>query len=203
MQSWVGSRIVPLVVIEDPKHVAPLIDALLEAGLGLIEIALRTPRALEAIETAAKLGSMTVAAGTVVKVEQFASVRSAGAHFAVSPSFTPALAQASRLQGLPWIPGIASTSEAQSASEQGFDHLKIYPADLLGGPGFVSALGAVLPDLRFIPSGGVTQQNFSGYLSKPNVFAVSGSWIAPKELIASAQFTEITARARSAVALIQ
>ena len=195
---WTGSRIVPLVVIEETSQTEPLLDALLAAGLNLVEIALRTPRAMESLEIAAKRGDMTVAAGTVLTAEQFSQVIQAGADFAISPSFTAELSEAASESGFPWIPGVASASEALTARSQGFSSLKIYPAELLGGPSFVQSMGAVFQDLSFMPSGGVSQDNYLEYLSQPNVFAVSGSWIAPKDLIAQGEFAEITRRARAA-----
>ena len=195
---WTGSRIVPLVVIEETSQTEPLLDALLAAGLNLVEIALRTPRAMESLEIAAKRGDMTVAAGTVLTAEQFSQVIQAGADFAISPSFTVELSEAASESGFPWIPGVASASEALTARSQGFNSLKIYPAELLGGPSFVQSMGAVFQDLSFMPSGGVSQDNYLEYLSQPNVFAVSGSWIAPKDLIAQGEFAEITRRAKAA-----
>ena len=188
----------PLVVIEEPNHTEPLLDALLEAGLNLIEIALRTPRAIEAVEIAARRADMTVAAGTVLTAEQLQQVIQAGADFAVSPCFTTELSEAASNSGFPFIPGIASTSEAMTARNQGFSYLKIYPAEPLGGSRFVQSLSAVFQDLSFMPSGGVSQKNFLDYLSQHNVFAVSGSWIAPKDLISSGRFDQITRRAKHA-----
>lgn len=188
----------PLVVIEETSKTEPLLDALLAAGLNLVEIALRTPRAMDCIEIAARRTDVTVAAGTVLTAEQFSQVIEVGADFAVSPSFTSELSGAAAESGFPWIPGVASASEALTARSQGFDSLKIYPADLLGGPRFVNSLGAVFQDLSFMPSGGVSQENYLEYLSQPNVFAVSGSWIAPKDLIAQGDFAEITRRAKAA-----
>lgn len=166
--------------------------------MNLVEIALRTPRAMESLEIAAKRGDMTVAAGTVLTAEQFSQVIQAGADFAISPSFTAELSEAASESGFPWIPGVASASEALTARSQGFNSLKIYPAELLGGPSFVQSMGAVFQDLSFMPSGGVSQDNYLEYLSQPNVFAVSGSWIAPKDLIAQGEFAEITRRAKAA-----
>lgn len=188
----------PLLVIDDPSQTDPLLDALAETGLNLVEIALRTPRALESVEIAAKREDFTVAAGTVLTTEQLNRVFKAGADFAVSPSFSEELSDAVSATGLPWIPGIASASEALAARNRGFTCVKIYPADLLGGPRFVQSLGAVFEDLSFMPSGGVSQENYLDYLSQPNVFAVSGSWIAPRNLIAQGEFAEITRRANQA-----
>lgn len=191
----------PLVVIDEPSQTDQLLDALVKAGLTLVEIALRTPQALESVKIAAKREDLTVAAGTVLNASQFKQVLQAGADFAVSPAFTAELAEAASDSGLPWIPGIATASEALTARSQGFNSLKIYPADLLGGPRFAKSLGDVFQDLSFMPSGGVTQENFLDYLSQPNVFAVSGSWIAPRELISKGEFSEITRRAKEALEL--
>lgn len=202
-QPWSGAAIVPLLVIEDPAQTEPLVGALVEGGLNLVEIALRTPGALHAIELAANTSGVKVAAGTVVRAEQFEQVRNAGAEFAVSPAFTSELADAAQAARVPWIPGIGSVSEALEARGCGFHHLKIYPADLLGGPGFVASLSAVFQDLTFMPSGGVSEQNFVEYISLPSVAAVSGSWIAPKQLISQGEFALITERAHRACEAIK
>lgn len=196
---WSGTRIVPLVVIDDPRQTELLLDSLAEAGLNLVEIALRTPRAMDSIKIATQMGGFTVAAGTVLTPTQLNQVFEAGVDFAVSPSFSEELSDAVSVTGMPWIPGIASASEALAARNRGFKSVKIYPANLLGGPQFVQSLGAVFEDLSFMPSGGVSQENFLDYLSQSNVFAVSGSWIAPRNLIAQGEFAEITRRAKEAL----
>jgi len=101
----------------------------------------------------------------------------------------------------PFVPGIATVTEAQNALDRGFTFQKLYPADLLGAEKFARSIGAVLPDIKLLPSGGVTEANLATYLGEPNIFAVTGSWIAPREVIAAGDFAEITRRAKSATAL--
>lgn len=200
---WNGLRIIPLVVLERASDVTPLLDAFAKGGLFTIEIALRTPAALEAIGIASARKDFTVAAGTVLTAEQVSRSIDAGASFGLAPSSSPELLGAVVRHSWPFIPGFSTVSEAQQLFEQGFSSLKLFPADLLGGVNFCKALGSVMPSLRIAPSGGVGEGNLAEYLAEPNVFAVSGSWIAPKQLIVDHQFAEIERRAATAVSLVR
>ena len=195
---WAGSRILPLVVVDEAHAVAPVIDALLHGGISVIEIGLRTPAALEAIEIAVQRGDILVGAGTVTSTSLLQQARDAGASFGLAPSASSAVLDAALNATWPFIPGISTVTEAHHAAERGFSFQKLYPADLLGGEKFARALGATLPDIRLLPSGGVNEGNVESYLSEPNVFAVSGSWIAPRDVIAAGDFEEISRRAREA-----
>ena len=197
-QPWVGHRILPLVVIDEPKTVRSVIDALGQGGLSIIEIALRTPAALRAIEVAADHGGMTIAAGTVTTVEQVRNAIDAGASFGLAPSSVLPVMEAAQSAHWPFIPGIATVSEAHSAHDKGFGFQKVYPADLLGAEKFARSVYHTLPDINLLPSGGVTQSTMETYLREPNVFGVSGSWIAPRDLVAAGDFGEISRRAREA-----
>lgn len=196
---WTGFRIVPLVVIENSDDVGFVMDALLEGGISVIEIGLRTEAALEAIRKAVSLEKMVVAAGTVRTSEQVYQVQDAGVSFGISPSSSVDMMETALDVGLALIPAIASLTEAQVALDLGYVDLKTYPTDLLGGEKFLRAVGAVMPEVRLLPAGGVNQQNLASYLSEPNVFAISGSWIAHRDLIAARDFGEITNRAKKAL----
>lgn len=196
---WLGFRVVPLVVIDNPSDVTSVMDALLAGGIGVIEIGLRTPAAMEAIEIAVKQESLVVAAGTVRTKQQVHDVLSAGVAFGISPSSTKSMMSEALDKGLPLIPAVASLTEAQIALDMGYTDLKTYPTDLLGGPKFLRAIGAVMNEVRLMPAGGVTEENLASYLSESNVFGVSGSWIAQRDLINKKDFAEITRRAARAM----
>ena len=198
---WHGHIIVPLVVIDRADDVNSVMDALLAGGITNIEIALRTPAALEAIKIASARGDFTVAAGTVTSSELVSKAIDAGADFGLSPAAQDSVLNAAQDSKWPFLPGIATPSEALRMSERGFSHVKVYPTDLLGGEKFLDALAQVIPTLQLLPSGGVNELNLVSILSKPNVFAVSGSWIASKTDIAERSFTQITERASKALKL--
>lgn len=199
---WGTARIIPLLVIDLADDVLPVTEALADGGITVFEIGLRTPAAIDAIRLAVQAGVGTVAAGTVTNPEQLSQVIDAGAAFGVSPAFTPSLSKAVVDNNFPFIPGIGSVSEALAAWESGFAHQKLYPADLLGAEKFAKALASVLPDISLMPSGGVGEPNLQNYLAQPNVFAVSGSWLAPQALVAERRFDEIRDRARRALELV-
>jgi len=187
-----------LVVFNRVDDVAPVIDALMEGGIGIIEIALRTPSSLSSLEKAAALGSLTVGAGTITKPTELAWARNAGATFGVSPATSPGLLGALAENEWPFIPGAMTISEAMTLRDNGFQSIKLYPFNSVGGLNFVASLRAVLPDLTVMPSGGVDASLASELLRHNGVFAVSGSWIAPPAAIASGDWKGITARALAA-----
>lgn len=195
---WEGSRIVPMVVLDQADEISRVVEALRGGGISVVEVALRTPAALDAIEIAARHGDVTVAAGTVTRAEQVRHAMNAGASFGLGPSSVPSVMEETLAAQWPFIPAISTVTEANVALEKGFRFQKVYPANLLGGEKFARAVGAVLPEISFIPSGGVSETNAATYLTEPNIFAVTGSWIAPRELIAAGDFEEITRRAARA-----
>jgi 2-dehydro-3-deoxyphosphogluconate aldolase/(4S)-4-hydroxy-2-oxoglutarate aldolase len=194
-----GTRVIPVVTIERAEHAAPLARALVAGGLRLIEVTLRTPAALDALgEIAAALPEAVLGAGTLREPAQLGAAQAAGARFGVSPGHTVELLEAAEAAGLPFLPGVASASEAMGLAGRGYSLLKLFPAEALGGVATLRALAAPLPDLAFCPSGGVSQANLADYLACPNVACVGGSWIAPPELLAAADWAGIEARARAA-----
>ncbi len=198
---WDGHRVVPLVVIERADDVNKVMDALLAGGISILEIALRTPAALEAIKIASARGDFTVAAGTVTSSELVSKVIDAGANFGLSPAAQDSVLNAARDRQWPFLPGIATPSEAARMADRGLSHVKVYPTDLIGGEKFLDALAQVMPSLQLLPSGGVSEQNLASLLSRKNVFAVSGSWIATKTDISEQKFNQITERASKALEL--
>lgn len=196
---WEGFRVIPLVIIDEANSINPLMDALEKAGLSVIEIALRSEAALEAISIASKRSGFLVAAGTVNTPGQVSSAIAAGAVFGLSPASSEKVLDEVERNNWPFVPAIATPTEAQRMLLRGYSDLKVYPLDLLGGAKFLNALSSVMPQVRMIPSGGVSEANLASLLEQPNVIAVSGSWIAPRKLIAEKKFDEITRRAATAL----
>lgn len=196
------ARVLPVVVIERVEQAVPLSRALLTAGIDAIEITLRTPAALQAIAVIAnELPAMHVGAGTVLTVHELAEVQRAGARFALSPGATSGLLEAASAVAMPFIPGVASASEAMAARDRGFRLLKFFPAQALGGATALRALAGPLRDLQFCPTGGLTAENAPNYLALPNVPLVGGSWITPLDAIRQGDWARIASLARHASTL--
>lgn len=195
------SKVIPVVTLDDVAHAVPLADALLEGGIGIAELTLRTPEALAGIERLAReRPEFCVAGGTCRTPADLQRVADAGAAFAVSPGATAALVAAARRLPVPWLPGAATPSEMMGLSDEGYIHLKLFPAALSGGIDLLRAVTPVLPALQFCPTGGITPDNVAAFLAQPNVRCVGGSWIAPAELLRRAAWSDITRNAASALA---
>lgn len=201
-----SARIVPVVEIDDAAAAVPLAKALVEAGLPVIEVTLRTPAGLHAVaDIAREVPQMTVGAGTVLNAEQAAQAVDAGASFLVSPGFTPALSQTARERDVPLYPGTVTATEALQAMDAGHLTLKFFPAEASGGIPALRALGGPLTHtgVQFMPTGGVNTGNLLDYLALPVVAAVGGTWIARREQIAAGDFDGIRATAADAVARVR
>ncbi len=195
-------RVVPVVVIEDPSTAVKLAETLVACGLPAIEVTLRTPRAIEAMAAIAEdVPDMLVGAGSLRDTAQIDAVLHAGARFGVSPGSTPTLLSAAEASGLPFIPGAVTPSESLALLERGYTLQKFFPAGLSGGARYLAALGAPIPEVRFMPTGGVTPENAPEYLALKNVACVGGTWVAPAGLIAEGRFDEIADLARAAADL--
>lgn len=198
-----GSKIVPVVVLANADVAVPLAEALLEAGLGVIEVTLRTDDALQGIEQIAKsVPDMVVGAGSLRRPEQFAEVAAAGARFAVSPGSSSRLLAAAADHKMAFIPGAATPSEMIALFEQGYQLQKFFPAELAGGQPFLKAVGAPLPEVCFMPTGGVTPDNAKDYLALKNVACIGGSWITPAKLQANGDFDAIRQIGADAASLL-
>jgi len=196
------SPVIPVVTLSNSAQSVPLADALCAGGIGLIEITLRTDQALAAIAAVAeKRPGVIVGAGTCLTIEDLRAAKEAGAAFAVIPGATPALLEAAGDIDIPLLPGGATVSEVMMLREHGHRLLKFFPAEASGGTTFLQAIGPVLPDISFCPTGGVTAQNAPDYLTLPNVTCVGGSWIAPAELVDACGWAEISRRAADAAML--
>lgn len=194
--------VMPVIVIDNAADAIPLADALLEGGLRTIEITLRTPAALGAIEAIARTGSeICIGAGTVTSAGLARSAIDAGAKFAVSPGTTTDVIDGCADVGLPLLPGAATVSEMMSLMQAGFTAMKFFPAMAAGGPGFVKSLASPLPQITICPTGGITAATAPEWLALPNVRCLGGSWVAPQKLIADGDFATIRNLAKEAAAL--
>ena len=194
--------VIPVVTIEDPALAVPLARTLVEAGLPVVEVTLRTERALAAIEAIARdVPEAIIAAGTVVRREQIAQVAAAGATFIVTPGTSRAMAEALAAGPIPAMPGCASASEALELADLGFTIVKFFPALQSGGAPWLRSIAAPLPHIGFCPTGGVDFKSAPDYLACPNVVCVGGTWVTPKDLLAAGDWAAIGQLARAAAAL--
>ena len=197
------SRIIPVIVIEDPKDAGALASAMLAGGLPIAEITLRTPRALEALRRITQeQPEMFAGAGTVLNVAQAEQVRDAGAKFVVSPGFSRAVVDYCLEHDLPVYPGVSTASEIEAALDAGLNLLKLWPIETLGGVEYLQLLAGPFAGVEFNPSGGLTAASFEKYLSLPNVVACGGPWMAPSEWIAARQFDRIRDAVRDTVSKV-
>ncbi|WP_328657158.1 bifunctional 4-hydroxy-2-oxoglutarate aldolase/2-dehydro-3-deoxy-phosphogluconate aldolase [Streptomyces sp. NBC_00334] len=194
--------VVPVVVLDDLADAVPLARALVAGGLPAIEVTLRTPVALDAIRAiAGEVPDAVVGAGTLVTAEQVGEVVAAGARFLVSPGWTDVLLEAMRASGVPFLPGVSTTSEVVALLERGVREMKFFPAEAAGGTAYLKALAAPLPQARFCPTGGITPASAPEYLALPNVGCVGGSWMLPKDAVAGRDWGRVEALAREAAGL--
>lgn len=194
--------VIPVVVIEKLEHAVPLARALVEGGLPLIEVTLRTPVALEAIRAiAAEVEGAILGAGTVTETAHVEASLEAGAAYLVSPGTTPDFAKALAQAPVPVLPGCATVSEAMALRALGFEVLKFFPAEAAGGVPFLKSIAGPLPGIRFCPTGGIGPANAESYLALPNVVAVGGSWVVPADAIRAGDFTKVRDLAKAASTL--
>jgi 2-dehydro-3-deoxyphosphogluconate aldolase/(4S)-4-hydroxy-2-oxoglutarate aldolase len=198
-----AARLVAVLTIEDADRAVPLARALVAGGVRTLEITLRTKAgAAAAAAVRQAVPEAVVGIGTVLTPDDLALVRQLDLNFAFSPGATPELLDAAREMAIPFVPGIGTASELMAAMARGFDVVKLFPAEQLGGIGMLRALGGPFPSARFNPTGGVTEDNIGAYLAQPNVVAVGGSWLAPAADLRAGNWDGITARARRVMASI-
>ncbi|XVV05628.1 bifunctional 4-hydroxy-2-oxoglutarate aldolase/2-dehydro-3-deoxy-phosphogluconate aldolase [Actinosynnema sp. CA-248983] len=196
------SPVIPVVVLDDAAHAVPLAQALLRGGIRVIELTLRTPAALPAIERiAAEVPDIVLGAGTVTAPEHAEQALKAGASFLVTPGSTDRVLDAVEDTGLPFLPGAATVSEAMKLAERGLTALKFFPAEAAGGADYLKSIGGPLPGLRFCPTGGITPETAPKYLALPNVGCVGGSWLTPKDALAAGDWARVESLAKAAAAL--
>jgi 2-dehydro-3-deoxyphosphogluconate aldolase/(4S)-4-hydroxy-2-oxoglutarate aldolase len=193
--------IVPVLTIDTPDDAEPLARTLVDAGLPILEITLRTPVALQAIERMREVPGAIVGAGTVLNAHDLDAVERAGAMFAISPGATSALLRAAADRAMPLLPGIATASELMAARELGYRRFKFFPAESSGGVAALRGFAGPFADVRFCPTGGIDATKAPGYLALGNVFAVGGSWMVPAQAVRKGDWSAIATLARSAAAL--
>ena len=196
--------VVPVLAIERVAQAGPLARALVEAGLPVLEVTLRTPVALEAIRRIRiEVPSAVVGAGTVLTPTDVAAVDAAGAAFAIAPGATPTLYAAARTSSIPFLPGIATASELMAGLEQGHTRFKFFPAEAAGGIAALRGFAGPFPQVKFCPTGGIDAARAPAYLALPNVVTVGGSWMVPADALAAADWARIGTLARVAAGLRQ
>ncbi|SDE02786.1 bifunctional 4-hydroxy-2-oxoglutarate aldolase/2-dehydro-3-deoxy-phosphogluconate aldolase [Kordiimonas lacus] len=195
------SPVIPVLAFESAEEAVDVCRVIFEEGLKVLEITLRHPTALEAIAAVRKdlPADAIVGAGTVITPDLAKKAMDAGAEFGVSPGLTEELAKTVKALDWAFLPGVATLSEAMQAREWGFSELKFFPASLSGGPGFLKAVGSVLPDLTFCPTGGISADTAPEYRALKNVATVGGSWITPRGRDGKIHLDVVRELARTAV----
>lgn len=193
--------VIPVIILDDVDKARPLAEALVAGGLPVLEVTLRTPNALRVIAEMARVTGAVVGSGTIRSPLQMGHSVDAGCQFMVSPGASPRLLEAAEDYAIPLLPGVATPTEAMTASEHGYSFLKFFPAEALGGAPVLKAFASPLPDIIFCPTGGIDLIKARTYLALPNVICVGGSWVLPQDAIESGDFRRIEALAREAAGL--
>jgi 2-dehydro-3-deoxyphosphogluconate aldolase/(4S)-4-hydroxy-2-oxoglutarate aldolase len=188
--------VIPVVVVHDAADAVPIAKALVDGGLPIIELTLRTPAALDAVERIAdEVPEIIVGAGTIVDTAQPKQALTAGAQFLVSPGSTADLRAAMRDTGLPHLPGVATVSEVMALLEDGYTDMKFFPAEAAGGAAYLRAIHSPVPAARFCPTGGITPTSMAEYLRTPNVGCVGGTWLTPADAVQRHDWQQISSLA--------
>jgi 2-dehydro-3-deoxyphosphogluconate aldolase/(4S)-4-hydroxy-2-oxoglutarate aldolase len=194
--------VIPVITVEHIDHAVPLARALCAGGLRVLEVTLRTPAALPAIEAMRKaVPDAVVGVGTLARPGDFVTAGNAGAQFGVSPGLTAEMAAAARAASFPMLPGIMTPTELLAGLAWGYDTFKLFPAQQAGGIGMLKALGAPFPEVVFCPTGGISRATAPDFLALPNVACVGGSWVAPTDKIRAGDWAGIEALAKDATSL--
>jgi len=198
---FAAGPVVSVLVINDVEKAVPLAKALMEGGIKVLEVTLRTPAAIDVIKRIAQeVPDSLIGAGTVTNAQQLKAVVEAGAKFAISPGMTADLLKAGMDSEIPLIPGISSTSDLMKGKDAGYTHMKFFPAEASGGVKAIKSISGPFPDVTFCPTGGIGPNNYNDYLALNNVKCVGGSWLAPDDAIESGDWARITQLAKEAVA---
>ncbi|MDF1762362.1 MAG: bifunctional 4-hydroxy-2-oxoglutarate aldolase/2-dehydro-3-deoxy-phosphogluconate aldolase [Oleibacter sp.] len=185
--------LMPVIVINDIEEAVPMAKALVDGGVKLLEITLRTPHALEAIKRIrAEVPEAILGVGTVTTPKQLDDAIEAGVEFAVSPGATDTLLKAAQQWSGAFVPGVGTPSEMMRAAEYGFTHMKLFPAMASGGKAMLNSVSGPLPQLRFCPTGGIGAETYREFLALKNVFAVGGSWLTPQDLVSARNWQAIS-----------
>src|SRR6187399_870698 len=186
-------KILPIVVMDKSEHAAAFGDVLSAGGLPVAEVTFRTPAAEDSVRILAKRGDLLVGAGTILTIEQADRAIDAGAQFLVTPGTNPNVIEHALKRGVPITPGVATPTEIELAISLGAPALKFFPAETMGGVSALKAFAGPYPDVRFIPTGGITPELLPNYLKLKNVLACGGSWMAPREFLTAGRFDAIAA----------
>jgi 2-dehydro-3-deoxyphosphogluconate aldolase/(4S)-4-hydroxy-2-oxoglutarate aldolase len=194
--------VIPVIVLQRLDDAVPLARALVEGGVKVLEVTLRTPVALQCMEAIARaVPEAIVGAGTLRSSADVLAARRAGCRFGVSPGYAAALGQACREHGLPLLPGVATAGEVMAANADGYSFLKFFPATAAGGIPMLKALAGPFPDVAFCPTGGITAETAPQFLALPNVKVCGGSWLTPQDAVDAKDWPRITRLAQAAQAL--
>lgn len=193
--------VIPVIVIHRVEDAVPLAEALAEGGVRVLEVTLRTPVALHAMERMARVPEVILGAGTLRTPGDVVAAKNAGCRFGVSPGYTDALGEASRAHDLALLPGVATASEVMAANDDGYQFLKLFPATVVGGMSLLQALAGPFPDVTFCPTGGISVETAPQFLKLPNVRVCGGSWLTPQDAIDARDWPRITRLAREAASL--
>lgn len=194
--------VIPVIVIQTLEDAVPMAQALVDGGVKVLEITLRTPIALQCMEAiAAKVPGAIVGAGTIRSVADAKAAKNAGCVFGVSPGYTPEVGRACKDIGLPLLPGVSTASEVMMANADGYGFLKLFPATAVGGINLLKALHGPFPDVAFCPTGGITVETAPQFLALPNVKVCGGSWLTPADAVAAKDWARINKLAKEAGAL--
>ncbi len=202
LSELVKTKIIPLVKIENIKHIDPLCQALITGGFNSIEIAFRSDVALEAIEKAAKRNDILVGAGTVINMDQVKAAINVGAQFIISPCINPDVIQYCIDNDILIVPGISTPTDIGMALEFGLKNLKFFPSEAFGGVKAIKAISPAFEEINFLPAGGINLNNIREYLEFPKIIGCSGSWMATPDLIRQEKFQEIEKICRETLELI-
>ncbi|CAB4576676.1 MAG: bifunctional 4-hydroxy-2-oxoglutarate aldolase/2-dehydro-3-deoxy-phosphogluconate aldolase [Actinobacteria bacterium] len=187
-----NQQVVPVISLDDPELALPMAEALLAGGISILEVTLRSKNSMQVLKNLAEDNRFTIGAGSVNSTNQLDQAVSAGAKFIVSPGSYEPLIKAALATGLPYLPGVSTPSEILLNHNLGMELVKFFPAKLLGGPAAIKTVAAPFPTMRFMPTGNITQEDYSEYLALPNVVAVGSSWMVKPELIAAKDWASIT-----------
>ncbi|MGX8882506.1 bifunctional 4-hydroxy-2-oxoglutarate aldolase/2-dehydro-3-deoxy-phosphogluconate aldolase [Methylovorus sp. SPW-M1] len=194
--------VIPVIVINKVEDAVPMAEALLEGGIKVLEVTLRTPVALQAMEAIAKaVPDAILGAGTVRSIKDAQACKDVGCQFAVSPGYTSQLGLAAREIGLPLLPGVSTGSEIMQANADDYYFLKLFPAVAVGGINLLKGFSGPFGDVKFCPTGGVTVESAPQFLALPNVVVCGGTWLTPADAVASKNWAHITKLAREASAI--
>ena len=194
--------VIPVIVIKRLEDAVPLARALVEGGVRVLEVTLRTPVALQCMQAINEaVPEAIVGAGTVRSIADAKAAKDAGCQFAVSPGYTTPIGLACKEIGLPLLPGVSTATEVMAAGADGYDFLKLFPATAVGGIALLKALAGPFPDVMFCPTGGISLETAPQFLALPNVVVCGGSWLTPADAVAAKDWARITKLAKEAGSL--